>query len=72
MISPLPPGADPPAGFRDADDERHPSTDGTRCESTETLQALIETSGVGLAYLIYYFVEGRKLPLAGQGNTSQA
>jgi hypothetical protein len=24
-------------------------------------------SGVGLAYLIYYFVEGRKLPPAGQG-----
>jgi len=25
-------------------------------------------AGVGLAYLIYYFVEGRKLPPAGQGS----
>jgi len=26
-------------------------------------------AGVGLAYLIYYFIEGRKLPPAGQGST---
>jgi hypothetical protein len=29
-------------------------------------------AGVGLAYLIYYFVEGRKLPPAGQGSASGA
>ena len=29
-------------------------------------------AGVGLAYLIYYFVEGRKLPPAGQGSTPGA
>jgi hypothetical protein len=29
-------------------------------------------SGVGLAYLIYYFVEGRKLPPAGQGPAPRA
>jgi len=29
-------------------------------------------AGVGLAYLIYYFVEGRKLPAGGQGATPGA
>ena len=29
-------------------------------------------AGVGLAYLIYYFVEGRKLPPAGEGSTPGA
>jgi len=29
-------------------------------------------AGVGLAYLIYYFVEGRKLPPGGQGSASGA
>jgi hypothetical protein len=29
-------------------------------------------AGVGLAYLIYYFVEGRKLPTGGQGPASGA